>query len=713
MKKIICIIIILALTLPFLLSRKGISRTDIEPLQESKQDLDIVWNESEYKGTIKPYSAKLDLSNLSNTLVMQEMNIIDKYMLSKNQFLIKKPEIVYEQPFNIYEDNMKKGIPNFITTDSILHAYNLMCDYVIRTMERERLIDELKLLTEGMFGKSIEIYYGTKDANVKKAALSNIAYFGIAMRLLELNLPGGIPLEASRIIDNDVKKIKARWPNGASEIFPYELDYGIYITDGHYSREAEFKNYFLTMMWYGSTPIIFDTYDSDSDTFIKNDEQIAMAVIMTSAILGDEKLRTLWEDIYKVSTVYFDKSEDMTIYDLSDVIKSVYGKNIDFDKVWNDKLFKKVYELSRQKVGLNKGKTLPDKINDINDETIKYTQFRLMGQIYALDKDIFDKVSVTGLPQGLYLPAVYGSDRAYEILRGNINDYKNDEENEDIIDKLRIVLNADSQEEPIKYSLKNSLFWVLKGSINSVQQGYPGFMLNDGWNVKKHITYLGGVADSKHSSYISLKQNKGQAVGQLPLSDTDISDAVIPGYVEPEIDIYSRLEYMAKYIKAVFSVNEFKVPEVYRAVDSFISLTSFLKTISEKELLGKPLTKDEETRLKNYGRELRNLTICMIEESGSVKYWESIPETERNMAAVSDAYIHENQVLHAAIGSPDYLFVVIPYNEELYLARGSTYSYYEFIEPQSKKLQDDVWQDWVEDNMEPQQQQWIRNIRQN
>ncbi|HBM75257.1 MAG TPA: hypothetical protein DD429_06845, partial [Clostridiaceae bacterium] len=66
--------------------------------------------------------------------------------------------------------------------------------------------------------------------------------------------------------------------------------------------------------------------------------------------------------------------------------------------------------------------------------------------------------------------------------------------------------------------------------------------------------------------------------------------------------------------------------------------------------------------------------------------------------------------LQMAIGYPDYIYVVIPYMDKLYITRGSVYSYYEFTEPVSRKLDDKDWQNSVkEDKIE--QPMWIKKVR--
>lgn len=714
-KKFLCLFMTSVLVMLNGCSKEGISKIAIVPLAEQEQDFAPAWRETNFEASLKQYSVKGDLSNVSNSSDIPELDIIDRYLLSRNLFIIKKPDCIFEQPFSIYQRNAAEGISNFITADSMLHTYHIICDYIVRSMEEERLVNELRAFTQGSFRRSMEIYRGTREPFAKNAALKNIAYFGIAMKLLGFDLPGGIPLEANRIIDNDVKKVKSRWSSGKSEIFPYSIDYKKYIATGHYYRDTDSKNYFLTMMWYGNTPMQFESYDNNSGEHSILKEQIAMAVIMVSGILGDENLRKLWDDIYRISTVYSGKAGDMTVYDLSDIIKTVYGEKIDINKIWNEDKLKKVHELAVQRYNMRLKQTMAGKISLLDKENIKLTQFRLMGQMYNLDHDIYN--SFIGVDsssfedggqhtKGLYIPSAFGNDSANDIL---VKQHDGDmvwEKCHDKIEDLRTVLSGNNGDNPEEYSLNSSLFWVLRGYTVPSGSGYPSFMMGEGWKHKKLLTYISSVSDARHATYLTGKQGSTKEAESGHSLKCDM-----PGYVEPDVGLYSRLEYMGSFLTEFLSANNFTNARLYTTLDNFTGLAAFLKRISIKELNNEPLVKEEEDRLKSYGEELKKLMLNAVKGKGDIRDWDTIPRVDRNMAAVTDAYLYENQILQTAIGPPDYIYVVVPYKDKLYLTRGSVNTYYEFVQPLSRKFDDSDWQDTVRNNKEPEQQEWIQRIR--
>ena len=679
-------------------TKSGINKITVTPIDPPIKD-ELQWKGLEVKASMPLYAVKPNLSDVEGIEVISNNSEIEKEQLAKYMFLIKKPDIMFEQPFNIYEKNIEDGIPNLITADSIIHLYNLVYDRVIKSIEKERLAEEVKSFTESAFNKSLEIYNGTREKKARKAALSNVAYFGVAMKLLELNLPGGVPIEANRMIDNDIKRIKGRWSNGSSEIFPYYIDYKDYIVRGHYSREAELKKYFLTMKWYSSTPFYFEYFDKEINDIKRMDQQIGMAIIMTSQILGDKYLRDKWEDIYNISSVYMGRSNELNIYDLSGIIKEVYGEKVDFNKIYNQDKIKRFYELAKEKFYTPSRETISSKIVSSTDNG-DIVQFRMMGQMVDICDDIYnnlmsreDNKFYRPFPKGIDIPAAFGEEASYKILNENIYSTEN-------IEKVRDMISADKPED---YSFNNSILWALRGFSNVDLNGYPSFMQNNKWGLKKLMTYVSSISDSRHITNLSSK-----AVDNKESKGNYINKSSLSGYVEPYVTVYERLEYMGSRLSGFLIQNGFKDISIQRMIDNFTNAASFLKTVSIKELNSNPLTKDEEDRIRGWAKELRNITMEAVESKADEVKWEGVPKVDRNMAGVSDLFCYDNQTLQTAIGSPYYIYAIVPKKDGFYITRGSVYTHYEFIV--SKKISDSEWQSILKNGKKLEIEPWIQEI---
>lgn len=714
MKKAVCMISVIAILLTVLpsgCSRKGINKVTITPMAETKTEYGPSSEGLSIKSSVKPYSIDAELSGISNVSSASGLDLRDREMLAKNLFLIKRSGAAFAQPLDLYRENIEYGIPNLITSDCMLHIYHLMYDKVIKRVEKQRLIGELDAFTEASFKKAIEIYNGTGEKRAKKAAFKNICYFGIGMRILNIDLPGGIPLDANRIMDNDVKKVRGRWGSGTSEIFPYRLDYKRYTSKGYYSRLTEFNNYYTAMMWYGSAPFMFETYDDIGSPKIL-DEQVAMAVILTAQTLGDEKLKELWEDIYGVSSAYLGDLGDINIYDMSEIIETVYGDRIDFNRICGDAELKEVYRLAAKRYGERQSGSLSGRIKLLTEGYRLQPQFKLMGGIYDLDSAIYEYLTAAGgvegrdMPDALDIPSAFGSDSALSLVRqrGCVGD--GIQKYYHRIPEMRKVLSESAGSG--RLFLNNSMDWIAGAIIDADKSGYPSFMTGKGYSIKELITFLGAVSDFRHTSLPSA--GRVNSSGETERRGVEPVSSEMPGYVEPNIELYNRLQHMTKYLRSLISSMHLSDSDAYACLDYFYDAVEFLKGISLKEIENKSLSDNERMRLINFGDELKKLTSYASGNGVDIHAWETLSKIDGSTASVTDVYHYDNRVLQTAIGSPDYMYAVVPYDGKLYLTRGAAYSYYQSEVDNSKKLKDSDWQRLVESG-KTEQHAWMDGIR--
>lgn len=117
-------------------------------------------------------------------LKMVHLNEKAKKILEENGFVIISAS-AYENMNDAYMAFRKNNLPIFVTTDSILHTTHVLFDIILRTIEINHLINDLKQLTESMRNRALDDYREAEDEKVKKAADSNIAFFSVAAVLLD------------------------------------------------------------------------------------------------------------------------------------------------------------------------------------------------------------------------------------------------------------------------------------------------------------------------------------------------------------------------------------------------------------------------------------------------------------------------------------------------------------------------------------------------
>ena len=91
-------------------------------------------------------------------------------------------------------------------------------------------------------------------------------------------------------------------------------------------------------------------------------------------------------------------------------------------------------------------------------------------------------------------------------------------------------------------------------------------------------------------------------------------------------------------------------------------------------------------------------------DENEISYWYEIENaTDRRMPVVVDLMrvvknsvgLPEGYISHIGTGKPMEIFVIYPHDGKLYMGRGATFSYYEFLN--ENRLTDEEWQKMVHD----------------
>ena len=204
------------------------------------------------------YSLPVDLNQvqISESLSLSQQQ---RQLLSQNGFVVAAPKPDgYQEFYHVYESvRYDYDVPVFATTDSVFHVYHLIFDKMLRDLERQYFMPDLEVLTTAMLPGEPGPVPQPERLHPGTAALRNLAFFGVAGRLLEL--PLDIPAEVASLVDAEVALINAEaglnvspiWAPADSGEKDLVEDYSQYIPRGHYTRSDEFKRYFKAMMWYG------------------------------------------------------------------------------------------------------------------------------------------------------------------------------------------------------------------------------------------------------------------------------------------------------------------------------------------------------------------------------------------------------------------------------------------------------------------------------
>jgi hypothetical protein len=645
--------------------------------------------------SVPEYTIEPDLSNVENLSQFDGELTSDQIdMIAANGFVVTPSE--GKQIYWIYEQNNYSNpkVPSFITADSILHTYHFFFDYVLRTVEQANLIPALSDLNEAMVSASEDDLDSATDPDVEDAARRNVAYFAVARYLLDGTAP---PASVEDMVMSEVQKIDAHGSRTESTIFdPVLIDYTQFVPRGHYTRTEELKKYFKAMMWYGLVPIIID----DSENGMKSSRQTLLIVndIQNASFAGTSAI-DLWETIYEPTTFFVGVSDNITFYDLSDVMDEVFGSSPstgDFADEGNVREFiAKVKELRGP--GIEQFVPMTSEEEESGHFTVGGRVFNFMGQRFIPDSRIFqelvmDKVPERDMPVGLDVFAAMGSDRALDILGDyyGVNEFAGYDSQ---MDKMRTEMDETSI-ETWQSNLYYGWLWSLRSLNEPVGEGYPAFMRNDAWLDKSLYTSLGSWTELRHDTVLYARQS-GAECG---------SDYVEPpppkSYVEPNIEFWNRMQWFVESTVEGLNSRDLMNRTLEYQFGDLSDLVTFCRGIVLKELGNEEVTRDEYARMTIYGGLLESM---MLSCAGG----DLLSEADKDMALVVDVHTAwGTTVLQEATGRVGIIYVVVPVGGKLYLSRGGTYTQFEFSHPSSDRLTDEQWREMLNNNEVPPYADW-------
>ncbi len=668
---------------------------------------------------VAPYSVKTDLSNVSNAanFVLSDQA---KKMLAQNAFVVQSG--YNNEFFTLYEKNRYEYIPNFVTTDSILHNYHLMFDFLLKQLEEQKLATELKHLNEKMLAESLSQYQSLKGTKWENAAKRNVGFFAVGSKLLDSNVK--IPSIVNNEVTQELALIAAHQginespvmniglargetydtPQGQLGVDALKEDYSQYVARGHYDKTEQLKAYFQSMMWYGRL------------TFrLKNEDEIKSGLLITLALNKEDNANS-WNKIYEPVNFFVGKSDDITYYEFNDLAKQIFGENISPESM---DAGLSSFIASAKKLEAPQINSMPifnAGIDKNREEAIQ--GFRFMGQRFTIDAAIFQKLIVRDvgdktdtceegktftsgrmLPKGLDIPAALGSKEALNILQKlGETEYACYPENMSKMQNYVAGLDTDKWTQNLYWGWLYQLRPLLEDKLT----GYPSFMTNAAWTRKSLNTFLGSWAELKHDTILYAKQVYAELGGMGPEEKDD------RGYVEPNPYVYARLASLLKMTNSGLEVRGLLTDSMRDNLSKMEILALSLKTISEKELNNEKLSDDEYELIRSYGGQLEHFWLEINKEDLERQATSVENFLDQNPAAiVADVATDPNgAVLEEATGKIFDIYVVVPVDGKLKLAKGGVYSYYEFEWPMSDRLTDVKWREMLNNGQAPAQAAW-------
>jgi len=695
----------------------------------SKENLQFEANVSSYSLPLEAskianydnFTQKIPLTNESRDLLYKNGFVVIENGVTKNQF---KAKLVNET----YRSLKVADVPIFITTDSLLHLYHIQFDETLKRVEEEEFYDELWKLDKALLEASIEDYNEAKENNssseeVTEAARRNVAYFAVALSLLEgkpdptrtkvksTDVPDSeeYSFEVPKYVQKDVEaELDLIYGQRAetSPIFKYTEDYSQYVPRGHYTSSEKLENFFRAMMWHGRISMLLqpDMISAEESTTEESVSEMSAAeksekeariqtmeaLLISNYFDSDKSIRARWDRIYDVTAFYVGFSDDLGPYEYAKALDTVFGNDreeISFD---NENLSSLKTELERYegpKIYGGTGEIIPAG-SETENKTLEATKgFRFMGQRYIPDSYILQKLS----PPALNIMDLLGSERASEHLK-NLNISENEEYNERHL-SLENEFGAFDEEDWNK-----NLYWAqlyaLKPLLVSYPEGYPTFMQNRAWEDKQLNAALASWTELRHDTILYAKQARFTGAYTEPPEEKPVQ-----GYVEPVPEFYARMLALTKMAHRGLAEMEVLDEQSDKDFTTLENTLEKLLEISIKELENKELTDEEYEFIRNFGQNIAPML-------------ENIDEDAQSSIMVADVYTDmEGRALEEGTGKLD--LIIVAYKQpdgRIVLGAGPVMSYYEFWQPSGERLTDEEWEKRLA-NDPPERPEWVSSFR--
>ncbi|MFX1254043.1 MAG: DUF3160 domain-containing protein [Promethearchaeota archaeon] len=649
------------------------------------------------------FSIASDFSNVVNFDVVS-LSPEQKEQLRNAGFLVI-PSRDYGEMYEVYPAVFSRTdlIPNFVTSDVIIHAFHTLISPIIVQTEVGYFQQDLFELAQEFMTRSYQEYSSLSEP-WKSAAKTNTAIFAVAVHLFNENVT--IPSEIQSLVFQETSLIEAHQNLTTSPILGDLEDYSLYTPSGHYMDSNSLIQYYQATTWLGRVLFRLQSEDSGvSSQQIKNETR--QAILITWIFQNNQDLFATWEQIFDVNSFFIGTTNDLTVREYLTLFLQVFGDNPSLTQIeasLDNFIADAIEQASIQKNEL------------VYEGELGY---RFLNPRFLLDSAIFQKLSTPNrlLPSGLDIMAVLGSSRAYQHLSSEQTDQKYQN---NFLSLNQTFTNFNDTE------WTSSLYWLWSYSLmpllSGKDEGFLPFMRQEGWKDKDLMTSLGAWTELRQDS---LQYNKTPSYGGA--ADPEFSS--LKGYVEPNPEIFARLASLSKMIYDGLNERNLLDNSNSNKLLAFYSLLLSLKTMAEKELVGTSLSVDEHRILNhingflewlssNSSLTLQYETISSSDPSFDFSpSWQSVTwqlgnETETpNMARLNTIFEDEqaSSLLYEAVGTPFVIYVIVPIDNELYLARGTVFSYYEFVTSTSQRISNLDWQNILNSENPPLLPTWTQS----
>jgi hypothetical protein len=718
--------------------------------------------------SVQPYQLPLNLSiitNIENITDKLQLKDMEKDILKTNGFVILDHGYYSDDIVAFYEYMKDEGVPIFVTTDTLLHLYHIQYSEILKGIEEREFFDELVDMSKAMIEQSVQDYESFTDPELKEAARRNVAYFAVALTLLQTPTAGYPWDEWAKDIFKPIRKVEFEIPDYVkyevneevrnieqhdgfhpSAIFNsnshcsclatccYCEDYSQYVPRGYYTRCEKLKRYFKAMMWYGRMAFLLKGCNGDDALISKRDAKLST---IQAALISSERLdvnvdiksaHEILTRIYSVTAFFVGSADDLTPYEYRDAITNVFGAKYNVSELSDEnKLLELKVELAKMRSSEIYGGSgvcviLPPITEQKLYECLNKTEgMRFMGQRSVPDSYMFQRLifPAVGLYVGNVTPFtmcyVQGVGRSRCFPRGlDIMALLDSERAEDIL----------REEGDTEYVGANTSY---EKQLNVLKSEFAGFNITD-WNRNLYWSWLYALKpllkefDDGYPTFMQTRAWQEKELQTALASWTELRrDTIL--FAKQSYTAICAWRGLAPRRKPVVGYVE-PVPEFYARLLALTEMT--VNGLADLDVLNET----ESGRLQSLERILERLMKISKAELENKELTEDDYEFIKNFGEnlgpvvagvdsedqyttiVADVHTDPNtyMVLEEGVGSVNPILVAYTVPDgRIIVGAGPVFSYYEFKHPMDDRLTDEMWEKLLRNNP-PERPEWVKRI---
>jgi hypothetical protein len=651
----------------------------------------------------------------------------------------------------------------FLSSDIFFHSYNLLYTELLKEMENESFFPSMKELSATFFDaanakvsadpskadewRAVRNYFAVPHAllSTAKEPLAADDYSSGAAEAAAAFAEGDKTADsvdtATAFVKNlkldaaseakvikDLQTVFAASGKGVPEVFKDEyaayyedtgIDFGVdfsqFTPRSHYTGSSLRRQYFRAMNWYSQLAF-----------FVKSPALTAYAFDATQLMAEHPEQLEAYAKLESTINFLVGTSDDLMPTDYMAALEAAKGAP-DTEAAVADYLAK-----ARQP----RIKSMPAGYDTVGEEDSDDVLQLTKGMRFFSGKFIIDSYWTGRLTQGdeaprpgytqklppmassLEVMALLGSDYAKEKIP-TLDFYK--PETREAIDQAMKELadeNATLDDAYWTDNVYNGWLWTIRSLFDWQEANVaklPRFMQGDLWAAKTLMTGAGFWTELRHATLLYAKQSFAELGGGPPGCDPREIPAPAKGYIEPQIEAYDRLAYLAARTKAGLEELGFGELRNMRPLSNYVDTLDTVRSYVAKELgnaqLQEKTSSAEET--DDYGK------TCTVHSIEGDSDWETIrlgivggleaslpepiegpvlPVKDKRAAILADVHTggdsaNPTRILYEGTGVPSVMIVAVKDQNGPRATIGFAYTQYEFTkEYGGQRMTDEEWQ---------------------